>query len=139
MNIANPSPQTIAKQIAQEPWEVLRQAGRQVVGAERPPVPTEGDLSKAAITQENEKFLADRDKVRSQRLLQALEAEIKEISGAKEQKRTAPLSQEPQEPKPLLEVAAKPGRKFPRIFGGGKKTQMQRQQTQTERPLPPSG
>lgn len=75
--------------------------------------------------------------------MQALQAELDEIKKKKEQEKLLKAQQEQmakeEEKKitpPLVEPAVKKGR---RLFNFGKKTQMQRQQTQTERPLPPSG
>lgn len=131
--------QTLAKQVVNEPWEILRQAGQQVAGTEVPATPNNNGMEKSAAAVENEKFLANRDKIRSQRLLQALETELKERARIRKEKEAKPPPQEIQAPKPLSEISTKPSRKFPRLFGGGKKAQVERQQTQTERPLSPSG
>lgn len=130
--------QTLAKRVAGEPWEILKQANRQVTGSETPTETAGGGAGKPPAPPENERLLAQRDKIRSQRLLQALEAELKERAEIRK-KKEVPRPTGIQAPTPLPEVSTKPGRKFPRLFGGGRKTQMQRQQTQTERPLPPSG
>lgn len=139
MNTANTA-KTVAKQIAQnEPWEILKEAGRQVTGVEErqePEIPREQIVSTDI----------ERDKIRSQRLMQAFQAELDDIKKKKQQEKILKLQQEQiaEEQKAnaknandkLIEPAAKKGR---RLFNFGKKTQMQRQQTQTERPLPPSG
>lgn len=136
MNTANTA-KTVAKQIAQnEPWEILKEAGRQVTGVEpkqEPEIPQE-QIASTDI---------ERDKIRSQRLMQAFQAELDDIKKKIQQEKAVKLQQEQmvQEQQknvapPLIEPAAKKGR---RLFNFGKKTQMQRQQTQTERPLPPSG
>jgi hypothetical protein len=143
MNTANPLKpaknlvQTIAKQIAQEPWEILKQAEGQVTGAD------EQVQQQEAPVQQEASDNSERDKIRSQRLMQALQAELDEIKKKKEQEKLLKAQQEQmakeEEKKitpPLVEPAVKKGR---RLFNFGKKTQMQRQQTQTERPLPPSG
>jgi hypothetical protein len=138
--------QTIAKQIAQEPWEILKQGGRQVAGTEE----TQGqefsgqqNETGSDSFEENQKLVSDRDKVRSQRLMQAYQSELDEIKKKKEQEKALKLQQEQlakEEEKrveqPLIEPASRKGRQ---IFNFGKKTQMQRQQTQTENPIPPSG
>ncbi|SRR3989339_1001403 len=129
--------QTKAKQIAQnEPWEILKEAGRQITGEEQI---QEQEISEQQIVNDN----SERDKVRSQRLMQALQTELDEIKKKKEQKKLLKQQQEQiaQEQQKnvapaLVEPAGKKGR---RLFNFGKKTQMQRQQTQTERPIPPSG
>lgn len=138
MNTAQPAKnlaQTIAKQIAQEPWEILKQAEGQITGVEQvqqQEIPVQQEISDNS----------ERDKVRSQRLMQALQTELDEIKKKKEQEEALKAQQEQlakeEEKKviePLIEPASKKGR---RLFDFGKKTQMQRQQTQTERPLPSS-
>ncbi|KKT56863.1 MAG: hypothetical protein UW51_C0018G0009 [Candidatus Amesbacteria bacterium GW2011_GWA1_44_24] len=65
--------QTKAKQIAQnEPWEILKEAGRQITGEEQI---QEQEISEQQIVNDN----SERDKVRSQRLMQALQTELDEI------------------------------------------------------------
>lgn len=135
--------QTIAKQIAQEPWEILKQGGRQITGTEQPQGQETSGQQRDGSFQENQELNLERDKVRSQRLMQALQAELDEIKKKKEQEKVLKLQKEQivQEQQkniapPLVEPASRKGR---RLFNFGKKTQMQRQQTQTERPLPPSG
>ncbi len=140
MNTAQPAKnlaQTIAKQIAQEPWEILKQAEGQITGV------GEQVQQQEMPVQQEENDNSERDKVRSQRLMQALQTELDEIKKKKQQEKVLKLQQEQmvQEQQknaapPLVEPASRKGR---RLFNFGKKTQMQRQQTQTERPLPPSG
>ncbi len=139
MNTAQPAKnlaQTIAKQIAQEPWEILKQAEGQITGVE-------GVQQQEAPIQQEINDSSERDKVRSQRLMQALQTELDEIKKKKQQEKALKVHQEetaqeqqkntrPQ----LVEPASRKGRQ---LFNFGKKTQMQRQQTQTERPIPPSG
>lgn len=142
MNTAQPAKnlaQTIAKKIAQEPWEILKQAEGQITGTEQV------QQQKEPIQQEVGDN-SERDRVRSQRLMQALQTELDEIKKKKQQEKAVKLQQEQiaEEQKAnsknangqLVEPAPRKGR---RLFSFGKKTQMQRQQTQTERPLPPSG
>lgn len=176
MNTVQPAKslaQTIAKQIAQEPWEILKQAGSQVAGTEQPQNPdTQEGVGREGTPeqQQNEKLLAERDRVRSQRLIEALTAElrdktkgdliknlqekiargedvyldnypsltIEEKEFLKKQMEAVRIqkAQTARQTPSLIEPASKKGR---RLFDFGKKTQMQRQQTQTERPLPPSG
>lgn len=174
MNTAQPAKnlaQTIAKQITQEPWEILKEAGNQVFPQEAQGQGSPNQNSnpeQAAI--ENNKLLEERDKVKSQRLIEALTAElrdktkgdliknlqekiargedvyldnypsltIEEKESLKKQMEVVRIqkAQTASQTPGLIEPASKKGR---RLFNFGKKTQMQRQQTQTERPLPPSG
>ena len=139
MNTAQPAKnlaQTIAKQIAQEPWEILKQAEGQIMQVEQV-------QQQEVAAQQEVNDNSERDRIRSQRLMQALQSELDEIKKKKEQEKVLKAQQEQaikeEEKKvtpPLVEPAVKKGR---RLFSFGKKTQMQRQQTQTERPLPPSG
>lgn len=125
----------IVKQIIQEPWEILRGAGRQVVGAATVENrPQQQPAEKPVTPQEVQKRHA---KARS--LYTALENELKEIrvkEGQEQQSQKEEQVFQPQE-KPLVKLATKPSRRF--VFGRGLKSQVQRQQTKTERPLPPSG
>jgi hypothetical protein len=138
---------TIAKQIAREPWEILKQGGRQIAGTEQ--VQRQEDLGQQGVDNsfnESQELHTERDRVRSQRLMQALQTELDEIKKKKEQEKLAQKQHEDMtqqenkdNPQPLIEVSSRPSRKFGNLFGRGKKSQVQRQQTQTERPLPPSG
>lgn len=151
MSITNPVKnlaQQVVKQMVQEPWEILKQAGHQVVAGEQVRIPdTRQELGQEGTVaqQENEKPLAERDRIRSQRLIQALQSELTEIKKVKEQKKLLQTQQEKiaQEQKEqtfqsLVEPVTKPSRKF-KFFGTGRKSQVERQQTRVERPLPPSG
>lgn len=161
MNTANPKPGlvsdvtqsakniavSVAKQVAEESTEIYKQAAAQITGTEQGPSgQTEmsagsGDPNSEAI--QNEAAMSARDKVRSQRLIAALETELKEIENTKKQKSMIQTQQQEQvadrspwpTSKPLEETVQKRGRKM----DSGKKSQIQKQQTQTERPLPPSG
>ena len=139
MNTAQPAKnlaQTIAKQIAQEPWEILKQAEGQITGVEQ------AQQQEEPIQQEVSDN-SERDKIRSQRLMQALQVELDEIKKKKEQEKALKIQQEQiaeDQQKNAVSALVEPAfRKGRRLFNFGKKTQMQRQQTQTERPLPPSG
>ena len=139
MNTAQPAKnlaQTIAKQIAQEPWEILKQAEGQITGA--------GEVQQQEVSiQQEVSDNSERDKVRSQRLMQAFQTELDEIKKKKQQEKALKLQQEQiakEQQKNVVPALIEPAsRKGRRLFNFGKKTQMQRQQTQTERPLPPSG
>ena len=160
--------------MAQEPWEILKRAGHQVTGLPENLEEFGENLpaqeNEAAKTAQQEKQLAERDQLRSQRLLEALENELKDLAKNNLVKslqekiasgETVYLENYPQltaeereilqkqieavvlqkkqagtQTQPLVEPAAKKGR---RLFDFGGKTQARRQQTQTERPLPPSG
>lgn len=128
--------QQVAKQVAAEPWEILKQAEGQITGVGQ-------EQKQETLVQQEVSDNSERDKVRSQRLMQALQVELDEIKKKKEQEKVLKAQQEQmakeEEKKveqPLIEPSVRKGR---RLFDFGKKTQMQRQQTQTERPLPPSG
>ena len=124
-----------AKQIAREPLEILKQAGRQVGGeALRPQTPQEGPQAQGAEPVKPE--LKEKIKAQDRRLIQALEKEIEDIKAQKEmagQQEPQPKA-EPQ--KPLVEPSTKPSRK---LFSFGPKAQAERQKTRVEKPIPTSG
>lgn len=125
----------IVKQIVQEPLEVLKQAREQVTGAATVENKPQRQLAEKPITlQEVQKRHA---KARS--LYTALENELKEIRAKKAQEQQPQKEKQISQPqeKPLVKLATKPSRRF--VFGRGPKSQVQRQQTKTERPLPLSG
>jgi len=137
--------QAAVKRMAQEPWEILRQAGRQATGTEEIQRPGENQENYQTDNsfEENKKLVEDRDRIRSQRLMQALQSELDEIKKKKEQEKLVKQQQEQMAKEeqqkveqPLIEPSSRKGR---RLFNFGKKTQMQRQQRQTENPIPPSG
>ncbi len=138
--------QAVAKQIAQEPIEILKQAGSQLFGNEQTQdvrMQNGGSINNNDSFNQNQEVARQRDKIRSQRLMDALKSELDDIKKKKEQEkqikiRQEEMAREEQQTKvaPLVEPPARKGR---RLFNFGKKTQMQRQQTQTENPLPPSG
>lgn len=129
--------QQVAKQVAREPLEILKQAGEQVAGAETPE-PAGSDANqptgKPEVTVDQKAKIEEQGK----RQLTALEAEIKDIR-TKEEQRKAVVSQqeqtvqvqESQAPKPLVEPATKQGRRM--VGMPGPKTQAQRQQTHVEK------
>lgn len=123
-----------AKQIVQEPLEILKKAGEQVVGA--PSVenkPQQSQIEKPVTPQEVQKKHA---KARS--LYTALENELKEIRAREAQKKQLEQQPQPAKPqeKPLVEPPTKRSR---RLFGFGQKAQAEKQKTRVEKPLPPSG
>jgi len=129
----------VAKQIVQEPLEILKQAGKQVAEGEtlKYPIPQEVPQTQSpggGVTPE----LREKIKEKDTRLIEALEKEIEDIKAQKkmeEQKRVEKAS--PQEaPKALLEPSTKRSRK---LFSFGSKAQAERQKTRVEKPLPPTG
>lgn len=132
----------IARQMAREPLEVLKTAGRQVGGAEKG-VPTQ-NVPEASSPKEPSVQDKARIEAQGQRQLAALQAEIKDIQKRKQQEEIAKVQQEQalitqqaqKERKEPPKVPSKPSR---RLFGFGKKAQAERQKTRVEKPLPPSG
>ena len=123
----------VARQIAQEPLEILRQAGNQVAPLPTPEAPR---VSPGVLPLEEKKRIQARDT----RLIQALEEEIKDIRKQKEMEEAKRIQEEepqkPEEQKPLPSVPTKPSR---RLFAFGAKAQAEKQKTRVEKPLPPSG
>lgn len=132
--------QQIAKQMAQEPIEILKKGAEQIRGQETsespPPSP---EVERTNVSPEEKAKI----QARGQRQIQALETEIREIQNAKKQKEQARQQQElmqqeakAKEEKPLPVIASKHSRRF---AGFGQKAQVEKQQTRVEKPLPPSG
>lgn len=155
--------QKIAKQIAQEPLELLRTASDQVSGNQ---IPRQEEGQKE---QKGESFQTElQDKSKASRLMEAYQRELidirredlfkdlqRRISQGEEiplenyvelsieQKQVLKAQMEAVKNKPLainhqplVEPAAKKGR---RLFNFGKKTEVKRQQTRVENIVPPSG
>ena len=126
-----------AKQIAQEPLEILKQAGKQVAAGEtlRQPTQPEGlPTQSLGVSPE----LKEKIKEKDTRLIEALEKEIEDIKAQKkleEQKRVEQVPP-PEAPKSLVEPLTKRSRK---LFSFGAKTQAERQKTRVEKILPTSG
>ncbi len=121
--------QQAARQIAQEPFEILKQAEKQVVGGEAPQ------------TQRSEPVnpeLREKIKEKDTRLIEALEKEIEDIKAQKkmEEQKRAEKAPSPEAPEPLVEPSTKRSRK---LFSFGPKTQAERQKTRVEKILPPTG
>ncbi len=134
-----------AKQIAREPFEILKTASRQVSGMEagEPAVQEEPQTSDVQKPKPEEVALGQKIKEKDIRLIQALETEIKEIreKKAREEEQEKQIqegeeAQKEEQPKALVEPAAKKGRK---LFGFGQKGQAEKLQTRVEKPIPPSG
>ncbi len=137
--------QQAAKQVAAEPFEILKTAKSQVAGEEvleTTPQGTSQTTKPQPTRGSDEKTLKEKVKEKDMRLIQALEAEIKEIRELKRKKeeegkiQEAQKAQAEEEPKPLVEPTTKKSR---RLFGFGQKTQAERLKTRVEKPLPPSG
>ena len=129
-----------ARQILQEPLEILKSTPSQISGTERrlPNVSTRAQENVQITQQEKAKL-----QVQGQRQLEALETELKEIQRQKEYNERVVEQQEEMQKaqsaaieKPLSEPAPKHSR---RLFSFGKKAQAEKQKTRVERPLPPSG
>ena len=154
----------IVKQIIQEPWEILGEAGRQVVGVG--PQPETKEQPQVA----DQTRLQQQDKLASARIIEALDTEIKEIERQRvfndlqrkiqegQEVSLIDFTQLSYEQKDVLnaqietikaqknqmqvvnttqEPVSKPSRRF--AFKKGAKAQALKEQTKTERPLPPSG
>lgn len=135
--------QQIAKQVAQEPLEVIKTGAAQVAGMEKPssqPPPRQFAQSQSVPTQADIEILKQQDQARSKQLHENLEREIKEIREKKKQEeilkahaQAVPAQQNVQSLQP---VASKPSRK---LFSFGQKADAERKKTRIERPLPPTG
>lgn len=127
-----------AKQIAQEPFEILKQAGKQVVGGETLKYPTPQEVpqtqSPGGVTPE----LREKIKEKDTRLIEALEKEIEDIKVQKKMEEQKGVEKAPPQeaPKPLVEPLTRRSRK---LFSFGPKAQAERQKTRVEKPLPPTG
>jgi len=131
----------VALQMAREPLEVLKEAGKQVAGGENVQESGEIPVSKAVGIPPEEKA---RIESQGARALQALEQELKDIrieKGRKEliqkeEERVQKVAETNKQNEPLSAVPSKPSR---RLFGFGQKAQAEKQKTRIEKPLPPSG
>lgn len=157
--------QQIAKQIAQEPLEILKNVRDRVSGDQ---IPRQGEREKDIKTENYQTEL--QDKAKSSRLVEAYQRELddirrenlfKDLQRKISQGEETPLEDYPelsleqkqvlkaqmeavakrttansQQTTTLVEPAAKKGR---RLFNFGKKTEVKRQQTRVENIVPPSG
>jgi hypothetical protein len=135
--------QQAAKQVAQEPLEVIKAGTKQVAGMEKTPAQvtqTPVSQTQPAPQAPNIEALKQQDVARSRQLHEKLEREIKEIREKEQQKKILQAQAQPQpvEPpiKPLQEPAAKRSR---RLFSFGPKTAAERKRTRVERVQPPTG
>jgi len=123
--------QQIARQMAQEPFEILKEAGREVTGTQEP---TKGEDTKP---QEEIKLREVKDKAQSKRQIEALQKELKDIQIINEQKVEEKAAPEPKKVvKPVVEPTTKRSR---RLLGFGPKVAAERQKTRVEKILPPTG
>lgn len=137
--------QQVARNMAQEPLEILKQAGQQVSGVESARQPqVEAEIQKQGFDDEISRHRA-KIEMQSRRQLLALENELRDIKDQKKQERLLAAQREAQaaeaerlkeKQKPLPKIATKPSR---RLFGFGPKAQAEKQKTRVEKPLPPSG
>lgn len=157
----------IAKQIANEPSEILKEAAGQVVGdgVQIPDTQTETKLQ-----EENREYHESQDKIKSQRVFGALQKEIEDIRrGDVFKDLQARISQGVDVPidnytelsmeqKQVLKAQAEAFRnqsrkneeagltevptthsKPSRRFGAGQKQEAEKERTRIEKPIPPSG
>lgn len=120
--------QQAAKQIAQEPLEVLKKAGEQVVGTIPVETKPQGQSMEKSISPQE--VQAKRAKARS--LYTALKNELQEIEAKKIRQQTQEVPTSPKETKPLVEPPTKRSR---RLFNFGQKGVAERQKTHVERPV----
>lgn len=124
-----------AKQIAREPLEILKQAGRQV-GGEVLRTPTSQERAQTQSTGPANPELREKIKVQDRRLIEALEKEIEDIKVQKKMAEQPEPQPKMESQKPLVEPSTKPSRK---LFSFGPKAQAERQKTRVEKPIPTSG
>ncbi|MBI4153677.1 hypothetical protein HY503_01645 [Candidatus Woesebacteria bacterium] len=127
----------VARQIVQEPLEILKQGGKQIARTEtlRTQKP-QGAPNQSS--EETNKQLEQKIKEKDTRLIAALEKEIEDIRTQKkiEEQKAKEQPQPPEVKKPLVEPSTKRSR---RLFSFGPKAQAERQKTRVEKPLPPTG
>ncbi len=135
----------VARQVAREPFEILKTAGKQVSGAESVPGLIR-ESSQEIIEPKEEKLPLDEEKikVKSKRLLEALEKEIEDIREQKELEEEEKLKEEgiqeqiqeeEKREKPLPVISAKRARGAIR----GMKGKLKKLKTKAEIRMPPSG
>jgi len=135
--------QKIAKQIAQEPLEILKTAGQQVSSVEIDSQNSQSpDVAGESAKSTDNQLAFKKDEEQSTRMYQTLEAEMKDIRTKKQQEELQKkqaleqqLKQENAGKKPLVEPMSKKGRRF--IAGmAGKIEQLKKK---SEIRMPPSG
>lgn len=137
----------VAKQIAQEPVEILKNAGKQVIGI--PEVAQNNEpqrpVSEAPASPQDMKAHAEKTKHKDTRLLQALDQEIEEIRiKEKQEEEQVKVVEEQQKQQASAQqnealpvISSKRSRRFG--MGKGQKAAAEREQVKTERRMPPSG
>ena len=133
------------KQLVHEPLEVLKTARKQIAGKEKITRPEQG---KEEAVREGEKVSTsleeEKIKMKSKRLLEALETEIEEIrkrkkleeeEKLKEEELEAQAEEEEKKQKPLVEPSGRRPRKIMR----GMKGKLQKLKRRAEIRMPPSG
>jgi hypothetical protein len=136
----------VAKQVAREPIEILKAAGKQISRTETASRPIHEISQKRRIESKDEKPTLDEEKikVKSKRLLTALEKEIEDIRKQKDIEEREKLKEEviqeriieeKEKKKTLPEISAK------RVRGAarGMKGKLKKLKTKAEIRMPPSG
>lgn len=133
------------KQVAREPFEILKTAGKQISGAESTPGPMREVLQERVEPKEEKSPLdEEKIKVKSKSLLKALEKEIEEIrkqkeleeeKELKEEKIQEQIHEEKEKEKPLPAVSTKRARGALK----GMKGKLKKLRTKAEIRTPPSG
>lgn len=133
------------KQVAREPFEILKTAGKQVSGVESVSRPTREALQEKVESKEEKSFLdEEKIKIKSKRLIEALEKEIEDIRKQKEQEEEKKLKEEEIEEKILEEKEKKktlPEVSTKRARGviKGMKGKLKKLKAKAEVRMPPSG
>ena len=133
------------KQVAREPLEVLRTAGKQVSGVESVSKPVR-EVSQERVESKEEKSSLDEEKIKakSKNLIEALEKEIEDIRKQKELEEEEKLKEEEiqeqiheekEKEKPLPEISTKRARGALK----GMKGKLKKLKTKAEIRMPPSG
>lgn len=106
------------KQIAHEPLEILKQAGRQVSGQEQIPsqVPQDTGVEEGGISQEEKAKIQAQGK----RQIESLEAEIQQIRAQEAQKEQARLQPQPVQPETKPQMVESTPKRSRKIIGGMK-------------------
>jgi hypothetical protein len=132
--------QDMARKVAQEPSEILKQAKEEVLGT---PEPEEEGGEKMPSESQVTEQQKEQIKAQGARQLQALENELKEIRLRKAQEKMVASQEEATEAQgreeegPLVEPTPKKGRKL--MGTPGPRLQVQREKTHVERIRPTSG
>jgi len=121
--------QQAARQLAREPWEILKTARKQVTQVEKVVEPKGRELPEPAVREKTSPLEEEKMKVKSKRLMEALETEIEDIrkqkieeeaEKLKEETLRAKMEAEQEKKKPAPEISGKRPRKFPAGLKGMK-------------------